>query len=86
MCVAALHAAELVDFLIAGDPLDIFGFLDGGQLESGASDKKGQNGKSKEETDEKQREKIREMAAREIKKIINSFPDLSFLQNIQLTH
>ncbi len=36
------------------------------------------------EPDEKQKEKIRVQAAREIKKLINSLPDLSFLKTIQV--
>jgi len=43
------------------------------------------NGKNGEEDDQKQKEKIRVQAAKEIKRIINSFPDLSFLKNIKVT-
>ena len=69
--------------MLAGDPLDIFDFL-GNEDVSSSHNKKTQNGKDNEEMDEKQKEKIKVQAAREIKKIIHSFPDLSFLNNIKL--
>lgn len=43
------------------------------------------NGKNNDEMDEKTKQKIKAAAAREIKRIIYSFPDLSFLKNIKVT-
>lgn len=42
------------------------------------------NGKNNEEMDEKTKAKIKNNAAREIKRIIHSIPDLSFLKSIKL--